>query len=173
MPDNEVLFAGGKASSSKCSPYHLIPTEGNRRIADRFQLGIDNRPDGTAWNACSQNQECLLDIPFVMSRITHVMEHAQKLRDKIVAGEPMDGDDDAAAIGWAAHFLCCATRAMQDQKNATIKNCSACGGDGYSFECCDTGMRSHGKSHDEGKCSGRVVNCYACHGTGKEKSKKT
>ncbi len=111
--DAQVHFAGGKASSSKAgAPYHLIPTISNKRIAQRFQLGIDRRPDGTAWNAISENQECLVDKAFVYDRITHVIEHAQNLRDKIAAGKPMEGDDDAAAIGWASHFLCCATDAL-------------------------------------------------------------
>jgi hypothetical protein len=111
--DAQVHFAGGKASSSKAgAPYHLVPTISSERIAQRFQLGIERRPDGTAWNACSANQEVLADKAFILDRITHVIEHALKLRDKVVSGNCWEGDDDAAAIGWASHFLCCATDAM-------------------------------------------------------------
>lgn len=159
MADNQIHFAKGKASSSKCPPFHLIPAEGERRIAARFQLGIDNRPDGTAWNACSSNQECLTDRKFVLDRIAHVIDHAHKLRDKVIAGRPMDGDDDAAAIGWAAHFLCCATQALEEERAVAAPNCSACGGKG---DIVRDPLRA-----DETP----TYTCPACRGTGKTKLK--
>ena len=113
MPDpnaKEIPMAGGIVSSSECPPYHLIPTEALTRLAYRFQAGIDRKGD-KAWNAISQNGDCLTDKQFILARISHVIAHANKLRDKISAGLPLDDDDDAGGIIWAGAFLCCATKA--------------------------------------------------------------
>lgn len=122
MADDMVKFAGGKVTSSKVPPFHLIPLEAQVRLAWRFQTGIDRRPDGTAWNACSKNQEVLLDQAFVLDRISHVIKHANLLRDKIIAGTPMEGDDDAGAIAWCGAFFCCATRAMADAQKGSFND---------------------------------------------------
>ena len=127
---SEVDFVGGKVSSSDGKhSFHLIPTHGLGRLADRFQLGSDRKGD-KAWNATTHNQEVLVNIPFVLNRITHAMEHLLSLRDKIVAGTPMAGDDDAGAVAWSGIFLCEATRALEQCRLADRLMCSACGGSG-------------------------------------------
>lgn len=120
MPDadaQEVLMSEGKASSSKIPGFHRIPTEGLRRLAERYDLGQERKGEKT-WDANSENQEVLLDREFVLHRLGHVIAHALKLRDKIAAGEKLLGegiDDDAGAIIWGGSFLCSATRVMQDR----------------------------------------------------------
>lgn len=113
LHETMVKFSGGTTSSSKASDFRYIPTEAMVRLANRFALGVQKRPDGTAWNALSHNQDCLKDKDFILERISHVIDHALKLRDKIQAQAPL-GDDDAGAIIWAGAFLCCATKALAD-----------------------------------------------------------
>lgn len=150
MPDQnapEVPLAGGIVSSSAIPGFHLIPTEALTRLAARFELGLERKGD-KAWNAITDNQQCLTARDFVLSRIDHVIGHAMKLRDKLVRGMPLD-DDDAGAIIWGGAFLCCATAAKP------AANCSACGGTG----------KIHGRSQNHPKP------CPACQGTGKSKLK--
>lgn len=113
MPDNDVRFSGG-GSSSNAPRLELIPFEALVRAARRFELGIANRPDGSAWNAISDNREaCLKDREFLINRAAHVALHAMKLK-AILSGElPDDGDDHAGAILWGGCFLACATEGRQ------------------------------------------------------------
>ncbi len=148
MPDQnakEVTLAGGLVSSSEIPGFHLIPTEALVRLAKRFELGTERKKD-KAWNALTKNQECLTDREFILHRISHVIAHALKLRDKITQNLPLE-DDDAGAVIWGGAFLCCATAAKPPL------NCSACGG---------TGMH---------ELVGEDTECPACRGTGKSKLK--
>lgn len=117
MPDKdakEVDLAGGKVSSSEIYGFHLIPYEAMVRLAQRFDLGVVRKGD-KAWNATTHNQEVLTSKDFILHRISHVIGHAMKLRDKIVAGvDPLAGDDDASAVIWGGAFLCAATKAVSD-----------------------------------------------------------
>lgn len=103
-------MAGGIAASSKGPPFHLIPTVALERIAERFELGIE-RKGARAWNAVSNNQSCLLDREFLIERLSHVIHHSLKLRDKLASGSSIGGledDDDAGAIAWGGVFILCA-----------------------------------------------------------------
>jgi hypothetical protein len=143
----EIDMAGGRVSSSEIPHFELIPTVALVRLAERFKLGLDRKGD-KAWNALTQNQEVLTDRGFILSRIAHVIHHALKLRDKVLAGEAL-GDDDAGAIIWGGAFLCCAEVAKPPL------NCSACGGSGHI-------LRNDNQFADI---------CPACHGTGKQRAK--
>jgi len=121
----EVAMAGGAVSSSELPSLHLIPTEALVRLAQRFDLGVVRKKE-KAWNAISLNQQVLADREFILHRIGHVIIHAMKLRDKLLGAAVDDGDDDAGAIAWAGAFLCCATKALKDQKD-----CSGYGGTGF------------------------------------------
>jgi len=112
-PRGMVKFSGGKGSSSAQPRFELVPTEALVRLVERFELGIERRPDGSAWNALSGNQEVLVDRDFILNRIGHLIGHALRLRDKVSTGKPL-GDDDAGAIIWAGAFLCCATKALAE-----------------------------------------------------------
>lgn len=108
---SEIDFAGGKAQSSASPDLQYLSTEALFRLADRCTLGVKNKGD-KAWNAISKNQEVLADREFVLNRLSHGIKHLLLLRDKIQAGKPMEGDDDAAAVMWTGMFLCCATKAL-------------------------------------------------------------
>lgn len=112
----QVLMAGGIIASSKIPPFHLIPTIALERIAERFQLGIERKGD-KSWNALSNNQDALKDKQFLIERMSHIIHHAMKLRDKLASGLPLTGDYDASAIAWGGIFAICAMEAMQ-QENA-------------------------------------------------------
>lgn len=119
LNSNQVLFAGGKAASTKGPRYELIPTVSLTRLAARFELGIKKKGD-KSWNALSGNQEILGDIDFAIDRCGHVVAHAMKLRDKLAEAKVKNipfviGDDDAAAIAWAGAFLCCVTETLKDE----------------------------------------------------------
>lgn len=112
-----VLYADGKIASSKCPHFHLIPTISLLRLCERFELGQKKKGD-KAWNACSPNQEVLLDREWIIERLSHVIDHALKLRDKVSRGdiEGIKEDDDAGAIAWAGCFLIAATDAMMSKE---------------------------------------------------------
>ena len=110
----QVPMAGGKAASSKGPAFHLIPTVALIEIANRFEKGVERKKD-KAWNATSNNQECLLDKDFAIERLSHVIHHAMKLRDQLVSGvKPGDESmvDNASAVAWGGVFAICATSAM-------------------------------------------------------------
>ncbi len=123
----EITMAGGQVSSSQIPGFHLIPTEALVRLAMRFDAGVERKRE-KAWNAITPNQEVLTNREFILHRIGHIVGHSSRLRDKIIMGNPMDGDDDAGALIWGGAFLCCATRALENARRKP--NCSACGGTG-------------------------------------------
>lgn len=108
----QVPFAGGLAVSSKIPPLHLIPTLALECLANRFQKGIERKGD-KSWNAISTNQSILTNREFAIERTAHVIQHAMKLRDKLLSGEDLLGDDDdAGAIMWAGAFFACVGAAL-------------------------------------------------------------
>lgn len=154
MPDQnapEIPMAGGAVTSSKIPGFHRIPTEALVRLATRFDCGVERKGEGKAWNAVSANQQVLTDRQFILDRISHVIGHAAKLRDKIVSGARLDDDDDAGAIIWGGAFLCCASAALTAKPVREVPDCSACGG---------YGKFSVPHSHT-------TLECIVCHGSGK------
>lgn len=113
----QVTMAGGSASSSKGPPLHLIPTIALERLAERFALGIVRQGD-KSWNALSDNQQCLTDKKFLIERLSHIIHHALKLRDKLNKFdlEAVQQDDDAGAIAWGGMFLLCAIEAIEKKE---------------------------------------------------------
>jgi|SRR6186713_681208 len=115
----QVSFANGKAASSKCLPFHLIPTVALESLAKRLQLGIERKGD-KAWNAVSSNQEVLTDREFAIERCSHIINHAMKLRDQLAHG-PNPGqdtdsmEDNAGAISWGGAFLSCVVDALEKE----------------------------------------------------------
>jgi hypothetical protein len=111
----QVAMAGGKAASSVGPPFHLIPTSALTHLANRFQKGIERKGD-KAWNALSNNQECLTDKEFVIERMSHIIHHALKLRDQIRFGvQPGDESltENAAAMAWGGIFAICAAEQLE------------------------------------------------------------
>ena len=111
----QIAMAGGKAASSVGPPFHLIPTAALTHLANRFQKGIERKGD-KAWNALSNNQECLTDKEFVIERMSHIIHHALKLRDQIRFGvQPGDESmtENAAAMAWGGIFAICAAEEIE------------------------------------------------------------
>lgn len=114
----EQLLAGGKIASSHSPAFHLIPRAALIALANRCQLGVERKGD-KAWNAITTgNQHCLTDRELILHRISHVIDHATKLRDRLVAADSTSDysilaeDDDSAAVMWGGMFLCCAVDAV-------------------------------------------------------------
>jgi len=117
----QIAMAGGKAASSVGPPFHLIPTSALTHLANRFQKGIERKGD-KAWNALSNNQECLLDREFVIERMSHIIHHALKLRDQIRFGvQPGDESltENAAAMAWGGIFAICAAEQLEKKQQPT------------------------------------------------------
>lgn len=114
----EQPFAGG-ASSSRKPRYTLIPHDAILRLIAVMEKGIERKGD-RAWNALSNNQACLLDEQFIISRIEHVINHAYSLLRRIRSKDwvGLDTHDDPAAIMWSGMFFCEVTRAMQAKEKA-------------------------------------------------------
>lgn len=116
----QQLLAGGKIASSISPAFHLIPSVAITALANRCKLGVERKAD-KAWNATTNNQECLTDRELILHRIGHVIDHAWKLRDKLIHAdaendiEALNTDDDAAAVMWGGMFLVCAIDAVRDE----------------------------------------------------------
>lgn len=107
-------MAGGKVSSTKVSPLHLIPTVAITSLADRFQAGKDRKGDG-AWNALSPNQEILTDKEFLIERCDHIILHTLLVRDQLARGESPGEESlihNAGAILFGGSLLSCAADAL-------------------------------------------------------------
>lgn len=148
----------GSLSSSKIPNLKLITTHFLHRVAARCDLGIERKGD-KAYNALSPHtDENLKNLDFAIERCSHVIGHALNLRDKLAKakhGQKFDlGDDDPAAIGWNAMYLCEVTRALQTER----LNCSACGGIG-SITASQTASDSGSITY--------TYKCPACKGSGK------
>lgn len=92
------------SKGSKIPRLELIPRAALLRLAERFELGIENYKE-KSWNALSPNQECLGDREMAIARTAHAMDHASKLLAILSGQIPDDGDDHAGAILWAGAFL--------------------------------------------------------------------
>lgn len=108
-----VQFSSGM-TSSKVPRYDLIPPWALRRLAGRFETGLEKHKEKT-WNARKAKHPSLTDLEVVRYRICHVIEHANKLLEKLDGVRPDDGDDDASAIAWGGIFLCEATDELREQ----------------------------------------------------------
>lgn len=107
-------MAGGKVSSTKVPPLHLIPTVALTTLADRFQAGKD-RKGGGAWNALSKNQEILTDKEFLIERCDHIILHTLLVRDQLARGESPGEESlshNAGAVLFGGALLSCAADAL-------------------------------------------------------------
>lgn len=93
----EIIVVGG-ATTSKKPLFHLLPSEGLIRVADRFELGLVKHSKDN-WRKGIHEKE------FALARLDHVIGHALRLIDKIEGRKEADGDDDAAAITWGGLVL--------------------------------------------------------------------
>lgn len=104
--DTIDIYADSKIVSTKIPHLHMIPTISLLKLAERFELGKLRKGD-KSWSAVTPNQEVLQNREWLIERLSHVMLHALKLRDKLVANDVagMQDDNDAAAIAWGGCML--------------------------------------------------------------------
>lgn len=97
MTDKLKRFASGAESSGVVLRFDLIPRNFLQRLAARFGLG-ETKYGERAY------RKGLRDRAFIIDRLNHLQQHVQAY----VAPQTVDEalDDNLAAIGWAAAFLC-------------------------------------------------------------------
>lgn len=116
--------ADGMAISSKIAGFHLIPFDALVGLATRFDLGVE-RKGNKAWNALSNNQQCLEDYDWLIERAGHGIQHLYKLiatlrfaRDTgCVEFDP--SDSDAGAVMFCGAILECALRLAASANRGT------------------------------------------------------
>lgn len=88
-------------TSTKQPRLSLIPHAGLVNAAIRFELGIERHGE-KAWNNLSPNQEALKDKDWLIERLSHSIEHAYSLIDKLKnpARNLDEALGDAGAIAW-------------------------------------------------------------------------
>lgn len=111
-------FASG-ASSSYLPRLGLVWFEAIRRIALRSEFSIRIRGPEKSTNALS-SQAPLVDVPWLIARTEHAIEHAYAIIQKLHHGEELDaGVDDPGALAWAGAMLCQATVELKKQRHPT------------------------------------------------------
>jgi len=95
-------FPSGATSTIK-PRLELIPANGLRRVANRFQLGLERHKEAAYDNL--SNQAPLKDKEWLIERCSHAIDHLYNCIDKLSGKTSIGGDDDAAAVGWAGLVL--------------------------------------------------------------------
>ncbi len=98
--------------------HHLVPLIVTERRIKRYMLG-QVRKGPKAWNAMApaEIQEGLKSKLALLTRLSHAIDHANKLIHKVIHDLPFDDDDDAAAISWAGDYAIAATDAIEKERN--------------------------------------------------------
>lgn len=94
---------GGATRSEQALPYHLIPTTGLRRIAERFALGAAKHGERN-WELSLESKEDAHAL--AVEAYNHLQEHLLLMLDGTE-------DDHLGAIGWAV----CILSAVEKQYN--------------------------------------------------------
>jgi Domain of unknown function (DUF5664) len=95
--DEKTTFESGAQSSGKVERFDLVPRNFLQRVAARFGLGMAKYGERAY-------RKGLRDRAFIIDRMNHLQQHIQAYVAPQSVGEVMD--DNLAAIGWAAAFLC-------------------------------------------------------------------
>jgi hypothetical protein len=100
MPaDDRHTFTSGAMSSGRKPRYDLIPTQALRRIANRFEEGVDKYGQDN-W------RKGIHDTMWLLDRTNHAIEHLKKIQANLHSGlTQISLDDDAAAVAWAAIII--------------------------------------------------------------------
>lgn len=102
-----VVSASGARSSEHQPRFDLIPANGLRRLARRFELGAVKHGEDN-W------RKGLGDRDWLLERINHAHNHLHRLAASI-KGPIFDvTDDDAAAVAWCGVVLCESPRLTTD-----------------------------------------------------------
>ena len=97
MSDSVKTYASGAQSSGDVARFDLVPRRFLERVARRFGLGAGKYGE-------RKYRTGLRDREFIIERMNHLQQHVQAYLAPQNVEEAMD--DNLAAIGWAAAFLC-------------------------------------------------------------------
>lgn len=89
---------GGATRSEKKPGYHMVPTEGLRRTALRFDLGAEKHGADNWKRSTIIEHEAY---SFCVEAYNHMLDHIMMMRDGM-----NPEDDHLGAIGWAQSVLC-------------------------------------------------------------------
>lgn len=101
-------FSSGAQSSGDVARFDLVPRNFVERLARRFGRGAAKYGDLNYRNG-------LRDREYILDRMNHLQQHVQQYLAPQNVDEALD--DNLAAIGWAAAFLC---EVEADRKGAAI-----------------------------------------------------
>lgn len=97
MSDGKKTFTSGAQSSGDVARFDLVPRTFLERVARRFGVGAEKYGD-------MRYRKGLRDREFILERLNHLQQHVQAYLAPQAVTEAVD--DNLAAIGWAAAFLC-------------------------------------------------------------------
>lgn len=106
--DGKHAFTSGATSSEHLNPYHLIPTQTVKKLAQRFALGAVKHGD-VNYQKCikpsSDGRLWILDLAFARDRYNHIFEHLMLLKSHGQFDRNGKPDDNIAAVLWGTSFL--------------------------------------------------------------------
>ena len=106
--DEVKTFKSGAQSSGNVARFDLVPRGFIERVARRFGLGASKYGE-------RNYRDGLRDREYILDRMNHLQQHMQAYLAPQNVDEAVD--DNLAAIGWAAAFLC---EVEADRKGAVI-----------------------------------------------------
>lgn len=93
------VLPGGGTRRSKAHSYHLMPPEGARNTADRFQAGAEIHGEFNWMKSCESEDNAF---HFARSAYNHMMEHSIRMAN---GDHDKDPGGNLGAIGWAVYVL--------------------------------------------------------------------
>lgn len=113
--EKKKIFKSGTTSTTK-PRFELLPYEGLKRAAIRYELGLQKHGD-RAWNALSPNQVALTDKEWLIERCSHGIQHLYNLIEKLNGRvELTAGEDDAGAVAWCGLTLSAAVTVLEAEQ---------------------------------------------------------
>ncbi len=97
VSERTKTYASGAQSSADVARFDLVPRAFLERVARRFGVGAQKYGD-------LQYRAGLRDREYILDRMNHLQQHVQAYLAPQTVEEAVD--DNLAAIGWAAAFLC-------------------------------------------------------------------
>jgi hypothetical protein len=106
--NDKHAFSSGATSSEHLNPFHLIPTQTIRKLAQRFALGAAKHGD-VNYQKCIRPSDdgrlWIIDIAFARDRYNHIFEHLLQLKQAGQFDKNGNPDDNIAAALWGTSFL--------------------------------------------------------------------
>lgn len=92
-----VEVAGGARRSERAPFYHCMPRAGLRRIAGRWEIGLEKYGFGNWKKSLGSREDAYI---FAAEAYNHMIDHAYKMANDL---EPEE--DHLGAVGWAVQYL--------------------------------------------------------------------